>query len=50
MLTVMRETDLEWAVNQHQMNLGWIVDLKIWKPATEYGEFEVTHRSEFFQA
>jgi len=48
MLTEMRETDLEWAVNQHQRKLGWIVDVKIWNRATEYGEFELTRRSEFF--
>jgi len=48
MLTELRPADIDDAAKRHAMRLGWIVELRIWKRKTDYGDFELEQRRDFF--
>jgi hypothetical protein len=39
---------LRQGVDRHGLRLGWAVQLRLWQRATDYGEYELTTRREFF--
>jgi hypothetical protein len=49
MLTQMREIDLESSQTLHGMELGWVVQLRLWSRKTDYGEYELKTRRQFFR-
>jgi hypothetical protein len=47
-LTEMGEADLDQALQRQGLRLGWVVQLRIWSRKTDYGEYELSTRREFF--
>jgi hypothetical protein len=47
-LSEMRTSDLESALDEFGLRLGWVVQLRLWNRAKDYGEFELSTRREFF--
>jgi hypothetical protein len=47
-LTEMSVAHLRQGVDRHGLRLGWAVQLRLWQRATDYGEYELTTRREFF--
>jgi hypothetical protein len=47
-LTEMGEADLDQALQRHGLRLGWVAQLRIWSRKTDYGEYELSTRREFF--
>jgi hypothetical protein len=47
-LTEMNMSDLNQALERHGLRLGWVVQLRLWSRATDYGEYELATRREFF--
>lgn len=48
-LTEMREFELEQSRDHYDAQLGWVVQLRLWSRKTDYGEFELNVRREFFR-
>jgi hypothetical protein len=49
LLTEMRMLELEQSLTNYDMKLGWVVQLRLWTRKTDYGEYELTERREFFR-
>ena len=49
LLTEMRAFSLEHAEKRYDMKLGWVIQLRLWTRKTDYGEYELTVRREFFR-
>jgi hypothetical protein len=47
-LTEMSMPHLGQALERHGLRLGWVAQLRFWSRATDYGEYELTTRREFF--
>jgi hypothetical protein len=47
-ITEMSTPHLRRALERHAMRLGWVAQLRLWSRATDYGEYELTTRREFF--
>lgn len=47
MLTELRQEHIARARQRHGLRLGWVVVMKAWKRASEFGDLELTERSEF---
>ena len=47
-LTEMAASDLDQALQRQGLRLGWVVQLRIWSRKTDYGEYELSTRREFF--
>jgi hypothetical protein len=47
-LTEMSMSHLGQALERHGMRLGWVAQLRLWNQATDYEEYELTTRREFF--
>lgn len=41
--------ELEQSLTNYDMKLGWVVQLRLWTRKTDYGEYELTVRREFFR-
>ena len=48
MLTEMCTTALVQASERHGLRLGWVAQLRLWSRKTDYGEYELSTRREFF--
>lgn len=47
-LTEMDKSALEQASERHGLRLGWVAQLRLWSRKTDYGEYELSTRREFF--
>jgi hypothetical protein len=47
-LTEMSMPHLDQALERYGLRLGWVAQLRFWSRATDYGEYELTTRREFF--
>ena len=47
-LTEVSTSHLRRALDRHNLRLGWAAQLRLWNRATDYGEYELTTRREFF--
>jgi hypothetical protein len=47
-LTEMSMSHLRRGLERHSLRLGWVAQLRLWSRATDYGEYELTTRREFF--
>jgi hypothetical protein len=47
-LTEMSVPHLCQALERYSLRLGWVVQLRLWSRPTDYGEYELTTRREFF--
>lgn len=47
-LSEMSVSHLRQGLERHGMRLGWVAQLRLWQRATDYGEYQLTTRREFF--
>ncbi len=47
-LTEMSTSQLRQSLERNALRLGWVAQLRLWNRATDYGEYELTTRREFF--
>jgi hypothetical protein len=47
-LTEMSTAHLRQSLERHALRLGWVAQLRLWSRATDYAEYELTTRREFF--
>jgi hypothetical protein len=48
-VTNMRELELQVSLKNYEARLGWAVQLRIWSRKTDYGEYELNVRRQFFR-
>ena len=47
-LTEMSISHLRQSIKRYGLRLGWVAQLRLWQRPTDYGEYELTTRREFF--